>query len=177
MNPTLTLDPGLLLTKTDKGIDEIRNRSARLAARLRALLLLVDGARPVAELVAMCPATTDAPGALNALLDEGFVEPRSATAVRPLQMPRPVSPSAQAAAGEDALRITGAKMVMLRSVRLYLGMFEGRGLSKQIGEAHSIAELAACLESLCSHFVGKGENDTAAGLRSEVAAALAAQVA
>ena len=60
--------------KTDKGRDEIATRATRLATRLRTLLLLVDGRRNTAELMASVNGLGLDEKALVELLEGGFIQ-------------------------------------------------------------------------------------------------------
>lgn len=46
------LDTNVIPLKTEAGAEEIRTRAMRLDARLRSLLILVDGQKPIANLQA-----------------------------------------------------------------------------------------------------------------------------
>ena len=58
--------------KTEKGRQEVDTRVHRLAPRLRAALILVDGQRSLAELAKLVPPKVDV---FETLLAEGFIEP------------------------------------------------------------------------------------------------------
>lgn len=62
-----------ILRKTPKGQREIETREHRLAPRLRSALIIIDGRRSTAELLALLPPGADA--TLKQLLGDGFVEP------------------------------------------------------------------------------------------------------
>ena len=47
------MDPTFIPRKTTSGVDEIRTRSLKLGARLRALLIQIDGRKRVRDLQAM----------------------------------------------------------------------------------------------------------------------------
>jgi hypothetical protein len=67
-----------LYRKTDQGRQEIETRAHRLPARLRSLLIMIDGKRDRDALQALLSGDLDAH--LRALLDGGFIEVRQ---VRP----------------------------------------------------------------------------------------------
>jgi hypothetical protein len=77
------MDKNAVLVKTDKGAEEIKSRAHGLAARLRSVLIMVDGNFTIAEYVARFGAIPDIEGTLQMLLDQGFVEPRAAAAPPP----------------------------------------------------------------------------------------------
>lgn len=74
-----------VLTKTQKGFEEINLRTHKLPAKLRAALIMVDGAKTVGEHLRALGGQSDAVLAhLKALLEGGFVEDRSAATTQPL---------------------------------------------------------------------------------------------
>ena len=84
--------------KTDKGREEIATRATHLAARLRTLLLLVDGRRDTVELMAKVAGLGLDEKALAELLDGGFIrvhENASAVAVNGVAVPDEAIPKAR----------------------------------------------------------------------------------
>jgi hypothetical protein len=90
-----------IAAKTAKGVEEIQTRAYKLPQKKRSLLILVDGTRSVAELVARFPMFPDVLQVLQELADEGFVEAKVAAA------PAPVSATA-APARSDAEEFSAA---------------------------------------------------------------------
>jgi hypothetical protein len=93
--------------KSSKGQQEIETRANRLGPRLRTALILVDGRRSDADLRALIQQEADA--TMLALLEGGYIEVVSATAVAPpvaaaaaqaqrATVPGPAAPAAAAAA-------------------------------------------------------------------------------
>ena len=72
-----------IAAKTAKGVAEIQTRAYKLPQKKRSLLILVDGTRSVAELVARFPMFPDVMQILQELADEGFVEAKVAAAPAP----------------------------------------------------------------------------------------------
>jgi len=87
------MDRSTVLVKTDKGTEEVKARTYGLAARLRSVLIMVDGKSTVADYIARFGAIPDIDGSLQMLLDQGFLEARAAPA-----------PQAAPAAGTSASR-------------------------------------------------------------------------
>lgn len=79
--------------KTELGQAEIATRAMKLVPRLRQALILVDGKRNDDELRKLIPAPADE--ALQALLEQGFIEMSAVTAVH---VPLPETPAAPAVA-------------------------------------------------------------------------------
>ncbi|WP_300456430.1 hypothetical protein [Accumulibacter sp.] len=111
------MDLSSVLSKTAKGLDEIATRRHRLPARMRALLIMVDGRHSGKQLLAMRPSTVEAERHLAALLAEGFIQSRASPATR--QQPLP---------DED---ITLAKSYIVRTLRELLGV-EADALIREI---------------------------------------------
>jgi len=70
----MTTIPTDVFDKTGKGRDEITTRQCQLPARLRTLLLLVDGKRDTVELMAKVAGLGLDERSLQELLDEKFIE-------------------------------------------------------------------------------------------------------
>ena len=87
------MDRNAVLVKTVKGTEEVKARTYGLAARLRSVLIMVDGNSTVSDYAARFGAIPDIEGTLQILLDQGFLEVRAA----PAPTPQPSAPTAGAA--------------------------------------------------------------------------------
>lgn len=98
------MDRNAVLVKTGKGAEEVKSRTFGLAARLRSVLIMVDGNSTVADYVARFGAIPDIEGSLQQLLDQGYVEARAGTgaAAAPPAAPAAAPPSAPQGAGAAA---------------------------------------------------------------------------
>jgi hypothetical protein len=67
------MDAMTVYMKTSQGHDEITTRAHRLPARMRTVLITVDGRRTAAELIAQNPTSQDTDRHLAALLEGGFI--------------------------------------------------------------------------------------------------------
>ena len=68
------MEPNTVLVKTDKGQDEIATRQNRLPARVRTMLITVDGRRSVRDLLSSSVfGETGAQECLASLLQDGYV--------------------------------------------------------------------------------------------------------
>jgi hypothetical protein len=76
------MNPSDVVDKTEAGQAEVRTRAAGLAQRLRTLLIMVDGARTVAQLQAAAAQVGAPADALDQLLQAGLVAVRSAAPAR-----------------------------------------------------------------------------------------------
>ncbi|MGQ2979667.1 MAG: hypothetical protein ACT6Q9_08240 [Polaromonas sp.] len=82
--------------KTPKGMESIANRQSGLGPRLRSLLIMIDGKRSVADLMAL---TGDGEALLAQLAQDGMIEPvgGAAAAAAPAAAPASTWPDSQAA--------------------------------------------------------------------------------
>lgn len=67
------MDSTDVYVKTPQGQDEIATRSRQLPARMRSLLIMVDGRHSVGQLLAHNPAPAEAQASLAGLLDAGLI--------------------------------------------------------------------------------------------------------
>jgi hypothetical protein len=93
------MDRNAVLVKTGKGAEEVKSRTFGLAARLRSVLIMVDGNSTVADYLARFGAIPDIEGSLQQLLDQGFVDARAGTAAAPPAAPAASPPPAPQGAG------------------------------------------------------------------------------
>jgi len=96
------MDRNAVLVKTGKGAEEVKSRTFGLAARLRSVLIMVDGNSTVAEYVARFGAIPDIEGSLQQLLDQGFVEARAGATAAPPAASAASEPPAPQGAGAAA---------------------------------------------------------------------------
>ncbi|HVL76268.1 MAG TPA: hypothetical protein VM406_09640 [Noviherbaspirillum sp.] len=89
------MDPTDVLTKTPAGQDEVATRARQLPAKLRSLLIMVDGKRSVGEMLAHHPAADEARASLAALLEAGLLAlvPKPAAAPSPAAAPAAAAPA------------------------------------------------------------------------------------
>ncbi len=110
------MNPSDVVDKTEAGQAEVRTRAAGLAQRLRTLLIMVDGARTVAQLQAAAAQVGAPADALDQLLQAGLVAVRSAAPARSSSAasraaasaappPAPAPAAAPAAGLPDRLRV------------------------------------------------------------------------
>jgi hypothetical protein len=179
------MNPQARFIKTEKGQEEIRNRTYRLQPRLRSLLVLVDGTRPAGELVQAANGFGGGPEFLESLLKEGFIAEalngKHAPAMRPgtapAAAPRPAAPAAPPAAPAPAAaehpdRVYAAKAAMRRYIKVAAGMLEGRALNKLVDEVRTAADVTRCLGELRPKFEANGFAEAFATMDAEIAGIL-----
>jgi hypothetical protein len=96
------VDLTLLLAKSAKGLEEVKARTHGLPQKLRTLLILVDGATSVGDLLARFGGIPDVEASLQALVDQGFVVAKAP------QPPAPPPAAPVAAPGETPAQALGA---------------------------------------------------------------------
>lgn len=106
------MNPDVIYTKTEKGLEEMTKRTFKLPARMRTLLIMIDGKTPVANLIAKSASPDEAAAYFAALLGDGFIE---AKGIGPSQVAMPASPPA----GLDSLN--AAKRFVIHALEHALG--------------------------------------------------------
>lgn len=97
------MDTNLIYRKTAKGQQEMAARSNELPARVRTLLVMVDGKCTGADLLAKGKAFGDPVAFIEQLLAGGFIEAAAPPAApAPVAAPAIAAPAPAAAAGTDA---------------------------------------------------------------------------
>lgn len=158
----------LLYVKTDKGREEIETRASGLSARMRRVLILVDGQRTVADLMSQTGLSLDADALLNELEVQGFiarsgaassaaipavsepaVPPLADSEIRPaVPVPVPVPPAPVSSLPQyepvSLDNLVVMRKLMLDSARLYLGLL-GADVIRQLEAANSEEKLRACV--------------------------------
>ena len=97
-----------ILVKTEAGREEIRSRTLGLPMSVRAILLMVDGQRPVASMRALIAGSKAPADVLETLIAQGLIEPRGGNPANepaslpptppPAVNPAPVTPAASSSA-------------------------------------------------------------------------------
>lgn len=128
-----TMELSSVFSKTAKGLNEISTRAHRLPARVRALLIMVDGRRTGSQLLALGASAAEGKRHLGALLDGGFIQPQkqAATAAAAAAAVRTVLPN------ED---ISLAKSYVIRTLHELVGA-DARALVAEIEKADTPDEL------------------------------------
>lgn len=158
----------LLYVKTDKGREEIETRASGLSARMRRVLILVDGQRTVADLMSQTGLSLDADALLDELEVQGFIARSgsvSTAVVQAMPVPAPVVPPAVVSEVRPAVSVpvppppvasppqyepvslddlVVMRKLMLDSARLYLGLL-GADVIRQLEVANSEEKLRACV--------------------------------
>ena len=89
------LDRTALLAKTPKGLEEVKSRAHGVPQKLRTLLIMVDGASTVADILGRFPGITEIETNLETLVAQGFLEAKGGGAAAPAA-PSPAAPAVTA---------------------------------------------------------------------------------
>ena len=171
------MNPNVRFTKTEKGQDEIRNRTHRLNPKLRQMLVLVDGTKPIGELLAAAVSLGSDAAMHEALVRDVFIAPidapaaagaAAAVAVAAAPVAVAAGPSAPAAA-DDPVRVGVAKVAMRCYIKLAAGVLEARALNKLVDGVHSTDEALRCLAALRQRMAGADRAEALANLEAELA--------
>ena len=155
------MDRNAVLVKTDKGTEEVKSRTYGLAARLRSVLIMVDGKSTVADYIARFGAIPDIDGSLQMLLDQGFLEVRAAPA--PAASPAPAAGAAPAVPESRADAIAELRILITDA----LGPMADQ-LTMAIDRAKTRADFAAAAERSAGYMDNMGARGkaTAAKVRA-----------
>jgi hypothetical protein len=137
----------LIYRKTTKGLAEIETRVHRLPPRMRSALILVDGKRDVADLKTLI--TQQADETLQALAEQGFIEPVGETAPPPPPRPAPApapapTPAPAAEAGASPSDFDSTRRAAVRALNEQLGP-SAEALSIKMEKARNLGELVPLL--------------------------------
>ena len=102
------LQASTVLRKTEAGINGIKQRDSLLTPKLRMLLIVVDGAKSVAELLKPLPNPEEAGQMLTQLLGAGFVSIVDAPQAAPRPALAPTQPARAKDNETDAAALTAA---------------------------------------------------------------------
>jgi hypothetical protein len=161
--------------KTDKGQEEIRNRTYRLQPKPRALLVIVDGKKAADELLQTAAGLGGGPELLESLIKDGFIEEVSGEAPAPHKAAPAVdkaAPAVKAApAAETAIEVSREKVYAAKAaMRRYIKMaaVEVRALSKLVDDVQAPEDVVRVLGELRQRFEANGFGDAYANLRKEL---------
>lgn len=128
-----------IYTKTSRGMDEIAHRSGAVGHRARRVLILIDGARPAAELCALS-GDTDIDATLVQLRDSGLITAASTPAAAG------AAPAAAAGMALEPADLDKARNFMINTLRAFHGHYSKLGLIKRIEGSQQRSELEALFD-------------------------------
>jgi hypothetical protein len=122
----------LIFAKTEQGHHEIASRGFRLAARMRTLLLLVDGKRSAAELLRKTAGLGTTPGTLLELLDAGLIRQIATLPASRSPLARAPGDGAPAASEPDAVEAARIEAIYAFYTETIKSMLRLRGYALQL---------------------------------------------
>jgi hypothetical protein len=163
------VNPHARFVKTDKGHDEIKNRTNRLEARSRQLLVMVDGGKAAGDLLQIAKGFGGGIELLSSLVKDGFVREAAEGEQPAAAAPAPASP---AAAGpmtdEQRQKLYAAKAAMRSYIKM--AAVEIKALGKLVDEVKSPADVAPAMREIKAVFDANGFAEAFANLAKEIAA-------
>jgi hypothetical protein len=162
--------------KTEKGQEEIRNRTYRLQPKPRALLVIVDGKKAADELLQTATGLGGGPELLESLIKDGFIEEVSAEApaagkAAPATDKAAPAVDKAAPAADSAIEVSREKVYAAKAaMRRYIKMaaVEVRLLSKLVDDVQAPEDVVRVLGELRQRFEANGFGDAYANLRKEL---------
>ncbi len=157
----VALEKNTVFRKSVKGQEAFASRQSGLAPRLRSLLILVDGKRPVTELMQMASATGDVAQLLAQLEADGYIESGAGSKAAPGRAAAPgvthqdfaATERSEVAVAADVITqpphpmitLPQARQLAARRVTAILGP-TGEELCLRIESSRSLAEYTAAVK-------------------------------
>ena len=153
------MNPQARFVKTDKGHDEIKNRTHKLEARTRQLLVMVDGGKLAADLLQTAKSFGGSQDLLLSLIKEGFVREAAAG-----EQPTPAASGPMSDAERE--KLYAAKAAMRSYIRM--ASVEIKALNKLVDDVKAPADLARAMSGIKSVFEANGFGEAFANLSKEI---------
>ena len=154
------MNPQALFVKTDKGQDEIKNRTHKLEARSRQILVMVDGGKSASDLLQTAKGFGGTPELLLSLLKEGFIR-EGTDGEQALAAPGGAVPDA------EREKLYAAKAAMRRYIKM--AAVEIKSLSKLVDDIKAPSDLPPALKEMKVVFEANGFGEAFANLQKEIA--------
>ena len=156
------MNPRARFVKTDKGLDEIKNRTHKLGARTRQVLVMVDGGKPAGELLSVAKGFGGGPDLLLSLLKDGFIREQGEGE----QTAAAAAPAAGPISDAERERLHAAKWAMRCYIRM--AAVEIKALNKLVDGVKAPADLAHALRELGAVLEANGFAEAFANLQSDI---------
>jgi hypothetical protein len=152
----------LVYVKTEKGRNEIAHHSEHLPARLRVLLIMVDGVKPLRAVLAQRGNTPDGPAQLEQLEAMGLIEVRGSgtPASTPAPVTAPEASSAVNGSATGALNIKAGREAAVRLLHEVMGP-DADHFAMKLERCLTGEELLAHVQN-CANLVGNSSGKAAA---------------
>ncbi|MDX5445707.1 MAG: hypothetical protein LPJ87_06605 [Zoogloeaceae bacterium] len=160
------MDSTTVYAKTDLGHEEVATRVRHIPARMRTMLIMVDGRSSVGQLLANHPTPDEARGYLESLLEGGFIAAQAA----PVAAAPPSVAAAAPATG--SANLGEVKQVVTRLLLDFIGP-DAEYIAIRIEKITSRDELAAEVDKLGAMLESSVGHGPAARFRESVLPMLA----
>ncbi|QZA81567.1 hypothetical protein [Deefgea piscis] len=168
-----------IFSKTDAGFSEVKTRSQGFPIRLRQLLIMIDGQKCVAELLALQPDINELNKQLQQLMDLQLIVEQTgyASSAAPLPPPIAVKPITAAPAQQRVLPSTNSRQKIRRIMHMtdqaYLSNKLEFMLSDVFDAMTSYDELQFCIDRWQKALKEAGHSDMADAYLYQVKAVMA----
>jgi hypothetical protein len=166
------LDRNAVLTKTPRGLEEVKSRTHGVPQKLRTLLIMVDGTSTVGDILGRFPGIAEIETNLEALVAQGFLEAKGGATTPTVSPPPPTQPVPAAAA--IALPETSGEALRALARKLYDTLGPAADMiTGDIERARDPAAFASVLERVGRMLEGmpaarvKGFRDLADAIRAK----------
>jgi hypothetical protein len=162
--PALQMDPSEIYAKTELGLQEIRERKLSLPIALRGLLILIDGKRTVAEVLAKASMLKLDERALTALERGGLIAKRFSA---PSVAAGPAAAASPQRTEDEIERYIQAQQMMSDAINAHLG-FRGYGLMMRLQKTATVRDLHDLLPDFAKALVKRLGIEPAAPIVSSI---------
>lgn len=162
------MNPQALFVKTDKGQDEIKNRTHKLEARTRQILVMVDGGKSASDLLQTAKGFGGTPDLLLSLVKEGFIR-EAADGEKPAAAASTSASVAGPVSDAEREKLYAAKAAMRRYIKM--AAVEIKALDKLVDDVKAPSDVPPALREMKAVFEANGFGEAFANLVSELAKA------
>lgn len=160
--PATTMEMGEIFAKTELGVREIKERRLNLPLPLRSLLIMIDGQRTVADVLAKTRVLGLDERAIEKLAVDGLIAPRFAT--RADAANNAIEPRRTEAEVERYLK---AQQMMSDAINGHLGL-RGYSLMMRLQKAGDLRDLYELLRDIAAALVQRVGVETATPIISDI---------
>lgn len=157
----MTMEMSEIFAKTELGVRELKERQRNLPLPLRSLLIMIDGQRTVADVLAKTRALGLDERAIEKLAVDGLIAPRFAVRVDANDTIEPQRTE------DEVERYLKAQQMMSDAINSHLGL-RGYGLMMRLQKANNLRDLHELLRDLAAALVKRIGVEEATPVISEI---------
>ena len=158
----MTLAMSEIFAKTELGVRELKERHLKLPLPLRSLLIMIDGQRTVADVLAKTRALGLDERAIEKLAVDGLIAPKFAA-----RIDAPNDTAEPRRTEDEVDRYLKAQQMMSDAINGHLGL-RGYGLMMRLQKAGNLRDLHELLHDLAAALVKRAGVETATPIISEI---------